>query len=190
MIKFFRKIRQQLLNEGKTVRYLKYAIGEIILVMIGILLALQVNNWNELRKKNALEIKILNEIKVNLVSTMLSFNRTIETEEIYLKYNFIILDHINNNKPYDESLDEAFGMYFWTVTTPTVSAGYEYLKSTGLELIANDSLRIEISSIFENEIPVISSSNEVWANNLQQSISYPYHVENFVRYFSNLKNDD
>lgn len=51
MIKFFRKIRQQLLNENKTSKYLKYAIGEIVLVMIGILLALQVNNWNNERKE-------------------------------------------------------------------------------------------------------------------------------------------
>ena len=50
MIKFFRKIRQNLLMENKTGKYFKYAIGEIILVMIGILLALQVNNWNETRK--------------------------------------------------------------------------------------------------------------------------------------------
>ncbi len=47
MIKFFRKIRQNLLSEGKTGKYLKYAIGEIILVVIGILIALSINNWNE-----------------------------------------------------------------------------------------------------------------------------------------------
>jgi type II secretory pathway pseudopilin PulG len=50
MINFFRKIREKLLTEGKTGKYLKYAIGEIVLVMIGILLAVQVNNWNEQRK--------------------------------------------------------------------------------------------------------------------------------------------
>ena len=50
MIKFFRKIRQNLLIENKTGKYLKYAIGEIILVVIGILIALQINNWNEQRK--------------------------------------------------------------------------------------------------------------------------------------------
>jgi len=47
MIKFFRKIRKNLLNEGKATRYFKYAIGEIILVVIGILIALRINNWNE-----------------------------------------------------------------------------------------------------------------------------------------------
>jgi hypothetical protein len=50
MIKFFRKIRQNLLMENKTGKYLKYAIGEIILVVIGILIALQINNWNENQK--------------------------------------------------------------------------------------------------------------------------------------------
>src|SRR6056297_3227687 len=50
MIKFFRKIRQTLLSDGKTGKYFKYAIGEIILVVIGILIALQINNWNEERK--------------------------------------------------------------------------------------------------------------------------------------------
>ena len=55
MLKFFRKIRQNLLSEGKTGKYFKYAIGEIALVMIGILLALQVNNWNENRKKETLK---------------------------------------------------------------------------------------------------------------------------------------
>ncbi len=49
MIKFFRKIRQKLLSEGKTGKYLKYAIGEIFLVIIGILIALQINNWNSER---------------------------------------------------------------------------------------------------------------------------------------------
>ncbi|GLU45473.1 hypothetical protein Musp01_30970 [Muricauda sp. NBRC 101325] len=50
MIKFFRNIRKTLLNEGKTSKYLKYAVGEIILVVIGILIALHINNWNENRK--------------------------------------------------------------------------------------------------------------------------------------------
>ncbi|PKA99793.1 hypothetical protein B0O79_3514 [Flavobacteriaceae bacterium MAR_2009_75] len=58
MIKFFRHIRKRLLSENKFRKYLLYAIGEIVLVMIGILLALQVNNWNESWTK---EIKISNE---------------------------------------------------------------------------------------------------------------------------------
>ena len=59
MLKFFRHIRQNLLNEGKTSKYLKYAIGEILLVVIGILIALQINNWNEERKSRLREKQLL-----------------------------------------------------------------------------------------------------------------------------------
>ena len=51
MLRFFKNIRQQLASENKVMAYLRYAIGEILLVVIGILIALQVNNWNELRKQ-------------------------------------------------------------------------------------------------------------------------------------------
>ena len=57
MIKFFRGIRQNLLSKGKTGKYLKYAAGEIILVVIGILIALQLNEWNDQRKELKLENK-------------------------------------------------------------------------------------------------------------------------------------
>ena len=63
MIKFFRKIRQRLLTENKFSKYLIYSIGEIVLVVIGILLALQVNNWNEGKKDNAESIKILKKLQ-------------------------------------------------------------------------------------------------------------------------------
>lgn len=66
MIKFFRNIRKNLINEGKTTSYIKYAIGEIVLVMIGILLALQVNNWNEELKKNELRTKYLSSLVEDL----------------------------------------------------------------------------------------------------------------------------
>ena len=56
MIKFFRKIRQDLLKKNKTGKYLKYAIGEIVLVVIGILIALSINNWNE-NKKNINQVE-------------------------------------------------------------------------------------------------------------------------------------
>ena len=71
MIKFFRKIRQNLLYEGKTSKYFKYAVGEILLVVIGILIAISINNWNEQRKDILQEQKILLQLKSN-------FNKNLE----------------------------------------------------------------------------------------------------------------
>jgi len=66
MIKFFRKIRYDLMKKNKTGKYLKYAIGEIILVVIGILIALQINNWNETSKNEREQIVFLNNLKNDL----------------------------------------------------------------------------------------------------------------------------
>ncbi|MFT5970440.1 MAG: hypothetical protein ACI8ZO_000952 [Flavobacteriales bacterium] len=71
MIKFFRRIRQNLLMENKTSKYFKYAIGEIILVVIGILIALQINNWNEKRKNDSKIATILKEIQKDLLEDIL-----------------------------------------------------------------------------------------------------------------------
>ncbi|MEO1437908.1 MAG: DUF6090 family protein, partial [Bacteroidota bacterium] len=62
MVKLFRRNRQQVLANGQLKRYLLYAIGEILLVMIGILLALQVNNWNQERVNNKKELKALQDL--------------------------------------------------------------------------------------------------------------------------------
>lgn len=70
MIKFFRRLRYNLLNEGKTSRYFKYAIGEIILVVIGILIALQINNWNEAQKGKMKAVSILNAIRSDMVKDL------------------------------------------------------------------------------------------------------------------------
>jgi len=72
MIKFFRHIRQKLLETGKIAKYFKYAIGEIILVVIGILIALSINNWNEQRKMNAQEQELLEGLEVEFT---INFNR-------------------------------------------------------------------------------------------------------------------
>ncbi|WP_162919928.1 DUF6090 family protein [Hanstruepera ponticola] len=83
MIKFFRKIRYNLMEQNKTGKYFKYAIGEIILVVIGILIALQINNWNEQRNKNSLEkqyiIRLIEDLKEEeaLVKAVINYSNQI-----------------------------------------------------------------------------------------------------------------
>ena len=75
MIKFFRKIRKQLLSENKVNKYLLYAVGEIILVVIGILIALQINNLNEAKKTRAQEVAYLKNIKSDLAATNIEMDQ-------------------------------------------------------------------------------------------------------------------
>jgi hypothetical protein len=101
MIKFFRKIRQNLLMENKTGKYLKYAIGEILLVVIGILIALSINNWNEKRKDNVLKQTFLLKLKSNLQDDISKFKEVGETNERYLMHIDSALTIVNNHESYN-----------------------------------------------------------------------------------------
>jgi hypothetical protein len=87
MIKFFRKIRQKLLSENKFSKYLLYAIGEIVLVVIGILIALQINNWNNNHKLEKEEIQLMKslhkEFTINLTLFDKSYNRYLTKKRKY-----------------------------------------------------------------------------------------------------------
>lgn len=81
MIQIFRKIRQKLLSENRVTRYLIYSLGEIVLVMVGILLALQVNNWNEELKIRIADQRILQNLQTELVLNI----KNLETDISYHK---------------------------------------------------------------------------------------------------------
>ncbi len=80
MIKFFRKIRQKLLTENKISKYLIYAMGEIVLVVIGILISLQINNYNEDRKERRLERDFLKKISLNLQDVLDQYSKILSSE--------------------------------------------------------------------------------------------------------------
>ena len=101
MIKFFRKIRYDLMRTGKTGKYFKYAIGEIILVVLGILIAIQINNWNTSRNEITKLNSILNIVKVDLVKDTLNISYPIN---LYEKKNTQILN-ILENRLSNSSLD-------------------------------------------------------------------------------------
>ena len=75
MIPFFRKIRKKMADDNKPLKYFRYAIGEIVLVVIGILIALQINNWNERRLLNIEEIKILKSLHKEFSDNLIKFNK-------------------------------------------------------------------------------------------------------------------
>jgi len=149
MIKFFRKIRQNLLSEGKTAKYFKYAIGEIVLVVIGILIALQINNWNEKSKLKNEEIKLLKEMRSALISDKEDIISNISEHLSAAKSCSILINHISNKLPYNDSLDFHFANALNTTRFNHTSSPYETLKIKGPDLIENDSLRILLGEYYD-----------------------------------------
>lgn len=149
MVKFFRKIRQKLINEGNLKRYLIYSIGEILLVMIGILLALQVNNWNEKSKNRITEIQLLETISENLTNDLDDFERNLIHLSNRVQACEVLLNSSKNDIEYHDSL--AYHL-FYTIAFPHFTpnrSGYELLKSKGIEYISNDLLKLEITNLYE-----------------------------------------
>ena len=127
MIKFFRKIRYTLMEKKQTGKYLKYAIGEIILVVIGILIALSINNWNESRKQSKSEKEFIesikNDLKQDKIFIQLIIERIEPRIEAYKVLNSDLPNLYTNNR---RSLDSIFQIYFQSQRTfYPISGSYE-----------------------------------------------------------------
>ena len=151
MIKFFRRIRQQLLSQNRFSKYLLYAVGEIFLVVIGILIALSINNWNEWKKERIRETSVLLDLKENLERNIaLAKNGISEIEEINLSSEIVIL-FIQQKLPYSDSLHYHFrqmdrsGSYIVELNKD----GYESYKNIGFEILTSKGLKKEILNLFE-----------------------------------------
>jgi len=148
MIKFFRKIRYDLMEKNKTGKYLKYAIGEIVLVVIGILIALQINNWNENQKEKDFTKKLLLDVKISLPNNYAHLNFVIDYNEKGIKSGEIILNHLKKNLPYHDSLDIHFSKAIQYSTPKIRNIGYESLKNFGLNRLQNDTLSKAFNDVY------------------------------------------
>ena len=146
MIKLFRKIRQDLLSEGKTTKYFKYAIGEIILVVIGILIALQINNWNEGRKERNLEKKLLLEYKTELDYNYKSLNFAINAMDKRADRCAILLKFIEEDLLYTDSLSYQYSVLSSSLGKSYISSSaFNAIEEKGFDIIKNDSLKNRIT---------------------------------------------
>ncbi|WP_111668762.1 DUF6090 family protein [Algoriphagus litoralis] len=153
MISLFRKIRHSFLKEQKITQYLAYAIGEIFLVVIGILIALQINTWNEERKNRAYEIKMLRELKSTLDKDIRYFSSQIRMLHDRERSANKLLEYYQTQEGDLDSLNfhmenlETGALFQYNAGT------YGSIKSGGIDKITNDSLRSKMADLYEFLIP-------------------------------------
>ena len=151
MIKFFRKIRQNLLSENKFSKYLIYAIGEIILVVIGILIALQINNNNNYKEQRKTEQEYLNSLQTEFESNLKKLNASINENEVRIHalenlltlFDTYVLDSIKDNS-ISLMLHPVFGSDL--SYNPSLGVLSDIISSGKLNIILNKSLRQKLAS--------------------------------------------
>lgn len=179
MIKFFKTIRFNLVAKSNTdkatlptVKYLKYAIGEILLVVIGILIALAINNWNEQQKNKKIELTFLEDFKKDLETDIATLSERIITNTKSIKASDTIFRILSTKTKLGKEATEQFIEYNFNLT------GESYFtpeKSTINQLEASSSGRLISSKILKDKLFRYYSFNERAENNLEKSVQLYQH---------------
>ncbi|MEP0133089.1 MAG: DUF6090 family protein [Eudoraea sp.] len=152
MINFFRKIRKKLADDNKPLKYARYAIGEIVLVVVGILIAVQLNNLNEYRKQKLVEIDILDGIRNDILKDTIDLNFNIRQYKILITNDSLLLNLLINKKVKSKNLVRNLNF--------SINNDYRILLhdshfqegiQKGLSIISNESLRDEINRLYQFE---------------------------------------
>ncbi len=162
MIKFFRHIRQRLIRENRFSKYLLYAIGEIILVVIGILIALQINTWNELRKEQTNEQKILVELQSQFKDNLVQLEDKIHQRNLIITNSKRALELIDSKEVVP--MDTLTAILSPLILTPTFDpVDNEIMTAETLQLIKNDSLRYYLTT-FSSGIVDFKDQESEWVD--------------------------
>jgi len=143
MIKIFRKIRQNMIKENKVSKYMLYAIGEIVLVVIGILIALSINNCNEKHIIKNKELNYLENIKSDLKVNILELNKVIESRSDKIASSTIVLAHFEG-KPLDNLEDFNYhniNMQIWKKFYQSNNTYQELINSGNFAILSNKDIK-------------------------------------------------
>ncbi|SIO01259.1 hypothetical protein [Algoriphagus halophilus] len=173
MISFFRKIRQKLLSQNRVTRYLAYAVGEILLVVIGILIALQINEWNQQRinKKISLQLhqRLLEDFELIEIRTQSSIADATESMEL-ISFALLCFDQKSIPKGEEVKFDLAIRQFYRFTYPALPMATYDEMKSSGkLDLIYNLEVRNQLNafiSLLESTELILGNAGQSIQNNL------------------------
>ncbi len=150
MINFFRKIRKKLADDNKPKKYARYAIGEIVLVVIGILIALSINNWNEVRKTTNIEIEYLIRLRSDLVNDTAYYHRRIKyADKVFADHKkAFIISHTQIASPQD--FYQSFNNLEWSSEALSIrDITYNEMHNAGqINIIRNDKIKTEILEFY------------------------------------------
>jgi hypothetical protein len=174
-----RRIRQRLLADSRFTKYLIYVIGEIVLIVIGILIALSIESWNSEKAIRSTEVAILKEMKKNLGADLLDIHENIKLNKKSLLANDLVLESLTNPESYHDSLSFYYAHLFLSTILDVNNSSYENLKSFGFQIIENDSLRIKITELYAISYVFLAKMENV-IYSIQSDKIIPLVISNIV----------
>ncbi len=180
MIKFFRKIRQNMIKDNRTSKYLLYAIGEIILVVIGILIALQINNWNIDTQNKKQEQQILAQLLTEYSSNLEQIHQKIDIRIDMLNSSYSLLGYRTetNHQNMADSIDaHLFRISLRPTFDPELGVTNELINSGKLYLLENSTLRNEISS-YSSSLSELKEEEQIIVN-FTENWLIPFLIKNY-----------
>jgi len=171
-----------MLTENKFSKYLLYSIGEILLVIIGILIALQINNWNEENKTRKEESNILTEIKLALKNDLEYIDFSIRSHKLSTRNLTIIKEQFQLKTTTNDSLNYLYYSLLYTSPVEVSIVPFETLKSKGFDLISNNPLRNKILHYYEQTVKYSMNKEQFISNKF--TVEYCTKLFNTVAWFS------
>lgn len=150
----------RLIQQDRLKKYFLYAVGEILLIVTGILVAFQINVWKEQAANKKLQLILLKSIHADVSENINRIHETLKVDTLTIGNNRELLRILKDPESvYHDSMDVLFGTMVRFMNFYPLSLGYESLKSKGLDLIENEALRYQISYLYE----FIYSQNQTYS---------------------------
>ena len=149
MIRIFSKFRKKILTENRVSKYLLYALGEIVLVVLGILIALSINNWNEEEKIGNEIYAALEEVREDLVMDTLHLQQMIEIRQNDLASQGRVIKVLSDREPFTEQTYNDLGRVMLQRPTTLLTNGYDLVRELGMSHLNNRELRTSLVEYYE-----------------------------------------
>ena len=176
-------------DDNRPLKYARYAVGEIVLVVIGILIALQINTWNQNRMKAAEELHMLKAIKIGLEKDLYDLKSNTKGISASITSGNAIIHAIENDLPYRDSIADHMGIFMFPVMFVHSTSAFETLKSKGIDLISNADLRDQIISVYDSGYNFFLKNEAITIEENERGLKHIYATRFHESYVYDLDKD-
>ena len=165
------------LSSGRWRTYVFFALVEVLLVTVGILLAVQVDNWNEERRENREARELLADVRDDLLANLEEIEGSLDFNRAALRNYQTLKSYVDNNAPYSSDLDAVFGVLpYWD--SPHLSfTAYDSLKARGWHIIQDTQLKQRVVNMYENRFALITKDWDRWEWDINQAVIMPFFAK-------------